>query len=390
MLLEHIAPTIVSRTAEMIDCPVSITDEKGRIIGTTDQKRIQTFHRPSLDVVSEKTAIAFSAEQVKKMDNVLPGVAAPIMFNQNPVGVLGIIGNPEKVKKYVKFVKKYIELFYLESFEAELDVYAANAAKRLIDCLLHSEGEENDRQMIRLSRMLGCHLSANRACLLFEVKGLNMQREPAGQPLIKKGLVDKIKRCFQWSDQDIFSELDGGRFIILMALKEGKEPAALKNSLKINLERLNNLIEKQRLAASLAVGSAQTGVTGIRRSYQDAVQAMKSGKRTKLPSPYSCDDMTIKVDLLSTGLTSYTKTRLQEMIAVFLAHDRDRTLAATFIAYCECNMNISETARRLFLHRNSLVYRLEKISALTSLNTSSFEQCLLLYFAIKNDSLSLG
>ncbi|WKB36679.1 sugar diacid recognition domain-containing protein [Terrilactibacillus sp. S3-3] len=146
MLLEHIAPTIVSRTMEMVDCPISITDEKGLIIGTADEKRIQTFHKPSLAVVNEKATIAFSAEQVKKMDNVLPGVAAPIMFNQIPVGVLGIIGNPEEVKRYVKLVKNYVELFYLESIETEIDTFTTQTTKRLLDCLLHSGSDEDDRQ----------------------------------------------------------------------------------------------------------------------------------------------------------------------------------------------------------------------------------------------------
>ncbi|WKB37245.1 helix-turn-helix domain-containing protein [Terrilactibacillus sp. S3-3] len=199
--------------------------------------------------------------------------------------------------------------------------------------------------------------------------------------------MDEIKRCLQWTAQDIFSELDSGRFVVLKTLKEGKEPEELKNNLGKKLENLNRLLfKKYRVTVSFAVGSIQNGAAGIRRSYQDAVHAMEAGKRSRLLSPYFYDDLAIKVDLMATGFTPYTKTRLQEMSKVFFAHDHDRTLSATFMTYCECNMNISETARKLFLHRNSLVYRLEKISALTSLDTSNFEQCLLLYVAIKNDS----
>ncbi len=43
-------------------------------------------------------------------------------------------------------------------------------------------------------------------------------------------------------------------------------------------------------------------------------------------------------------------------------------LYTTLRTYLECNMNLSETARKLFVHRNSLVYRINRINELTHLD----------------------
>ncbi|HBZ11512.1 MAG TPA: PucR family transcriptional regulator [Bacillus bacterium] len=46
-------------------------------------------------------------------------------------------------------------------------------------------------------------------------------------------------------------------------------------------------------------------------------------------------------------------------------------------------MNISRAARNLYVHRNTLIYRLNKISELFHMDTQSFEQCIVLYVALK-------
>nr|WP_285844935.1 helix-turn-helix domain-containing protein [Oceanobacillus profundus] len=58
-------------------------------------------------------------------------------------------------------------------------------------------------------------------------------------------------------------------------------------------------------------------------------------------------------------------------------------LAKTFMTYCEANMNTSKAAKKLFIHRNTLIYRLQKIEEITSLDTKSFEHCMLLYLGLK-------
>ena len=46
-------------------------------------------------------------------------------------------------------------------------------------------------------------------------------------------------------------------------------------------------------------------------------------------------------------------------------------------------MNMSKAAKKLYIHRNTLIYRLQKIETITGLNIKSFDHCLLLYLVLK-------
>jgi len=54
----------------------------------------------------------------------------------------------------------------------------------------------------------------------------------------------------------------------------------------------------------------------------------------------------------------------------------DRETLVTIQAFFENNLNVSETSRKLFVHRNTLVYRLEKIKKLTGLDLREFEHAI--------------
>ena len=64
----------------------------------------------------------------------------------------------------------------------------------------------------------------------------------------------------------------------------------------------------------------------------------------------------------------------------------DQELAESLKAFFENNLNISETSRNTFVHRNTLVYRLDKIAKLTGLDARKFEDaiCIRMYMWLKN------
>ncbi|KAB2333293.1 transcriptional regulator [Cytobacillus depressus] len=395
--LEDIAQTIVENTTKIIGYPISITDNKGFIIGSSDSNRLGSFHKASIDVLEKKEAISYDFNDVKKFRNVLPGIATPIIINNASIGVLGIIGDPAEIKKYAQLVKSHVELMCLEYLKKEMSVLESKTLDNFIQYLLNSVKTGDSEYLVRYGKMLGFNLDLDisRVCILIEIDMLlnsfsiqqkNHCPDKFAWQFLQNNLIDTLKFYLFDNEEDLISLLTLDQFIVIKTKNTDEAHDLFIKRMEHNIQRMAKYVKtKFNLTASISIGSVNKGIRGIKESYQDSLKALIAGKKTKIsPEIYYYNDWNIMLELLANGLTPYISDRLTERIDDFLKHVNYPTLSYTFLTYCKANMNLSETARILFLHRNSLVYRLEKIKELTSLDIASFEHCLLLYFAIKN------
>jgi carbohydrate diacid regulator len=394
--LEDISQAIVENTTTIIGYPISITDDKGYIIGSNDVKRLGTFHKASIEVLTRKETICYEYDDVKDVENVLPGVAAPIIINNEPVGVLGIVGNPAEVKKYAQLVKSHVELMCHEYMKKEMRLLESKTLDNLIHYLLNADDLDNPKQIIRYGKMLGFNLDldVNRVCLLIEIDMLSDQCSDAPSPISNRfswqisqnNVMDILRYYLIDNKEDLLSLLTLDQFILIKTLDHLEAQDLYLKRLEHNLNRMIQYIKtKHQFTVRISLGGAKQGIKGIKESYEDSHKALIAGKKTTIsPEIYHYNDWNIILEMIGNEFTPYIREWLTEKMAKFFHHVNFSTLASTFMTYCRCNMNISETARILFLHRNSLVYRLEKISELTTLDITNFEHCLLLYFSIKN------
>ena len=70
---------------------------------------------------------------------------------------------------------------------------------------------------------------------------------------------------------------------------------------------------------------------------------------------------------------------IEETITSDIYDQIDDETIKTMQAFFENNLNISETARKMYLHRNTLVYRIEKFNKLTGLDVQKFESAVLFH-----------
>jgi carbohydrate diacid regulator len=391
-ILEHIAQDIVEKTSEILQYPISITDNEGIIIGSTDKSRIGIFHQPSLEVIKKNVVVDCKNEIEKK---ILPGVSAPLKFNNKVIGVLGIVGDPREVEKYVQLVKNQVEMMCQEAFRNEMFELKEKMVEMFVHQLIHynqKESEINDH-LLKYAKLLEIDLHTNRVCLIIDISSLPEKISTKSDELFgsfpfqyfQREVLSFLHLIFQENKDDIVSFLNLERFIVIKSLPYKQSFTSLIESLEEKLKKINSFLEtKYRVSASIAVGDISNSLSGISESYQNTLKAMNIGLRFEKESNiHVYNERETLFRVLPGELTSDYQKKLLELISPFLEHDNYDVLASTFIGFCKYSMNLSVASRNMFIHRNTIIYRLEKIGEITSLNTSSFEHCMLLYTAIQ-------
>ncbi|MBO4732970.1 MAG: helix-turn-helix domain-containing protein, partial [Clostridia bacterium] len=83
--------------------------------------------------------------------------------------------------------------------------------------------------------------------------------------------------------------------------------------------------------------------------------------------------------------TTLCETFLHEVFKRGAIDNLDQETLFTIQRFFENNLNVSETSRKLFVHRNTLVYRLEKIKKITGLDLRQFDHAIIFKIALMVD-----
>ena len=127
---------------------------------------------------------------------------------------------------------------------------------------------------------------------------------------------------------------------------------------------------------SIGIGTTVDNIKDLARSYKEAQIALEVGK------VFDTEKNIISYENLGIGSliyqlpTTLCEMFLQEVFKNGSLDSLDRETLMTIQAFFENNLNVSETSRKLFVHRNTLVYRLEKIRKLTGLDLREFDHAI--------------
>ncbi len=127
---------------------------------------------------------------------------------------------------------------------------------------------------------------------------------------------------------------------------------------------------------TVGIGTIADNIKDLARSFKEAQVAIEVGK------VFDTEKNIINYENLGIGRlvyqlpTTLCEMFLQEVFKKGSLESLDHETLMTIQAFFENNLNVSETSRKLFVHRNTLVYRLEKIRKLTGLDLREFEHAI--------------
>ena len=184
---------------------------------------------------------------------------------------------------------------------------------------------------------------------------------------------DMVQNIFPDKNKDYVISTGESDIVLVKEVKPGTD---IKEIEKIAKNIADTLNAEFYVKVSIGIGTVVDNIKDLARSYKEAQVAFEVGK------VFDTEKNIISYENLGIGRliyqlpTTLCEMFLQEVFKNGSLDSLDRETLMTIQAFFENNLNVSETSRKLFVHRNTLVYRLEKIRKLTGLDLREFDHAI--------------
>ncbi|HEU5228083.1 MAG TPA: helix-turn-helix domain-containing protein [Ktedonobacteraceae bacterium] len=323
----------------------------------------------------------------------LTRVVEPIMIRHEVVGYLSLVGNEDNFDYLERIILGQVAPILALEVARERErseVESRYLAEAFTDVL---QGHyQQPEEMLARARLLGYDLTTPQVVALYEVAP-GESDYPEGSPLAlwSKRVRDELLRI--WPTGWVLCE--PRRVTALLPLSDldgnAEHERECEDAVFSRLERVQSRLSSgkdngtESLVYSCGIGRIARKLEGIPPSAREAQQALEIGRRLFGEGKiHSFARLGVYRLLFYLDGQRDLESFYQETLGPLLNHDsRDNTLLETLEGFFRCNGNLSETARTMHLHRNSLLYRLGRIEEILGASLDDPELRLSLQIALK-------
>ncbi len=191
--------------------------------------------------------------------------------------------------------------------------------------------------------------------------------------------LETVRSLFSGKTKDFITAVDEKNIILVKELKPNETYDDMTRTAKVILDMLNT---EAMTKAHVAFGTIINEIKDVSRSYKEAKMALDVGKIF-----YSGRNV-VAYSNLGIGRLIYQlpmplcKMFIREIFDGKSPDDFDEETLTTINKFFENSLNVSETSRQLYIHRNTLVYRLDKLQKSTNLDLRIFDDAITFKIAL--------
>ena len=193
------------------------------------------------------------------------------------------------------------------------------------------------------------------------------------------GALETVRTLFAGKTRDFITAVDEKNIIIV---KEVRQNDTYDDVWKIARTVLDMLNTEAMAKARIAIGTFVNDIKEVSKSYKEANMALEVGKI------FYSEKNIVAYNNLGIGRLIYQlplplcKMFIKEIFDGKSPDEMDEETLSTINKFFENSLNVSETSRQLYIHRNTLVYRLDKLQKTTGLDLRVFEDAITFKIAL--------
>lgn len=379
MIEPEMARRFIEQVTQYTEYNINIMDESGVIIASRDPKRVGTYHEVA-DRIIHGTQDMIVITDEKMFPGVLPGINMAIIHEGRREGVVGVTGDPDKIHDVALITRMAMEAMLKYEKQQEQIRLRRSRKEHFISLLTQSEFA-SATEIRGIAGQLEYDESRVRVPIL-----CRMYRE-ASDPPEPEQVLEVMRRSRGHWVQDFSYVMDETHLLVFKTVKvDGRRNMVdYREEIEDYLEDVLKWLKSRDVRAVFYVGTLQNSFSQYFYAYRHC-KWLESHMRHP-------GDIVFFTDYVKEYFR--TLTPRQELHRIFNVYDSEtpdekkQQFVEMIKALEETNYNLSEAAGKLYIHKNTLVYRYNRmkdylgVDPLLNMEGREFLGLLLMYLAQK-------
>lgn len=369
MLINHEnSQKIAERIGGILHRNVNIMDEEGRIVASTDPTRIGVLHEAACKLI-EQNIPEMDVYSIDQMTGSREGINLPLQIDGKTIGVIGVTGNPDELRDIGLVITEMAEILFSETLQTLRQQSISRQRRHFLEQLLFSTPSVPSETFERRGKSLGVFLRRIRAV---GVLSMAAELQDANTAAFYDTLLSILRTHL--GDTILLNHLYLGQKLILF-LGADIQPYLLT--------QVNKALHAAQAAGHMPCCGLAGGCesyTQLNRIYAQADKALEVALSTNTGQVCVYDNLVL--ELLLAPLSQESRSAFLEHIWGGTKSSMDEMLDFLEI-YFACNGSVQAISQKLFIHKNTVQYKIKKIADATGYDPRRLTDTVLLYLCVK-------
>ena len=367
------AQEIIDELGGILGQQLNFFDARGYILASANPRRVGSFHAGADRLIREglEELIVYRDDEY---EGALKGCNLPLVIDTAVVGAIGITGGHEQVRKYGQIIKKMTEILLREHDDQQRRKIESRIRTRFLDDWIISDRYLSDPMFLQRARAQEIDITLSRRVVALRIADLTRYADsPDGQETI-----DSINR---WVRRElgrvpgaIFSKTASEMICLLPAQDD-------EWTLGFVRELMQGVMDQFKVPLLAGIDSGDDiGRVSMHQAWKKAMKALQACAASRESRVLLYDDITY--ELFLDDIDSAARALFVQRVFRDLSKEETEEYAALITTLYQMNGSINQTAAAHFIHKNTLQYKLNKLTRITGRDPRNYENVPLYTLAI--------
>lgn len=370
IISKRIGQEIVREIENLVHQKINMMDENGVIIASSDSSRLGQVHSGALKIIKNNLPELY-IEKNDISEGVQRGLNLPITINSKVVGVIGITGNYRDVVQIGQIVRKMAQILLNYQLERQHKEFKELSFYDFIEELIAMPTNDYTQDFIHRANYHNIDLSESYIIVIITPQN----NDPIDNLNEESTFLNDFLKKLCNEKNFVFSKRKN-QWIVLISHNNKNNTKSLLDCFFVQIFKQF----KKEIPLYIGISSINNVSSVVHNNFELALKSLNVAQKNKKTIVFFDE---IDVDLLLQDCSEKTKDYFMDKVFSNLSKKEIEEYVEILNTYFESHGSLKKCSEKLFIHENTLQYRLKKLASITNYDARKVSDLPIFYLALK-------